>query len=325
VSGGTIVSVIGELESLLATIRTNTYVGLRDDRGATVGELVAGCVLRIDTLLGRGTADYGRSDAADLADDPVAALRKLRALRAAAARWPRQPLSTVVRITHVATSPEDAEAAWSTLATELAFVVSETIDAQRRIAALLARRGLSAPDGFGAAALPPLRARSSSPPTRALSKRLDSISALLMTLPTGAYTTRVDGRVSGTLGEHVRHCLDHIAALAASRPDTTLSYDGRRRGTAVERDTGIALQEILRLKAAVDRLSTRPLDETIRVSSLLDASGEAIVATSTLGRELAFVVSHTIHHQATMAAVLAMQGIQTPHAFGFAPSTPQPR
>lgn len=318
-----IVSLIDELESLLETIRTDIYVGPRDDGGATIGELVAGCVLRLDALLTRGVADAGRCAriALQVADDPVAALRKLRVVRVAAVRWPRQPLSTNVRMTHAASSPEDAEGAWSTLGTELAFVVSDTIAAQRRIAALLVRCGVSAPDGFGATTPPALRARSSSPPSRALANRLDSIGSMVMALPTGAYTTRVDGRVSGTLGEHVRHCLDHIAALAGSRPDATLSYDRRQRGTAIERDPGAALQEISKLKAAVDRLSIRSLDEPIRVSSLVDTSGEAIVATSTLGRELAFVVSHTIHHQATMAAVLALQGLEPPAAFGFAPST----
>src|SRR5262249_31487082 len=105
------------------------------------------------------------------------------------------------------------------------------------------------------------------------------------------------------------------------RPDSTLSYDRRQRGTTIEYDPDAALQEIFRLKAAIDRLSSRSLDEPIRVSSLVDTSGEAIVATSTLGRELAFVVSHTVHHQATMAAVLALQGLEPPAAFGFAPST----
>jgi uncharacterized damage-inducible protein DinB len=316
------VRVIDELESLLTTIRTDLYVGPRDDGGATVGELIAGCVLRIDTLMAPGVRKaHGSVRFEQLAEDPVAALRKLRVVRTAAARWPRQPLSTVVRVTHAAASPEDAEAAWSTLGTELAFAISEVVAAQRRIRALLTRCGVAVPNGFGATTPPPLRARSSSPPSRALANRLDNIESLVMTLPAGVYTTRVDGRVSGTLGEHVRHCLDHIAALASSQPDTTLSYDRRQRGTAVECDPTAALQEILRLKAAVDGLSTRSLDEPIRVSSLVDASGEAIVATSSLGRELAFVISHTIHHQATMAAVLALQGLEPPAAFGFAPST----
>src|SRR5262249_61707056 len=129
----------GALERLHEPSGTDIYDGPRADGGATSGELAAGCALRLDALLTRGVAAARRCAriALQLADDPVAALRKLRVVRAAAVRWPRQPLSTNVRMTHAASSPEDAEGAWSTLGTELAFVVSDTIAAQRRIAALL--------------------------------------------------------------------------------------------------------------------------------------------------------------------------------------------
>jgi hypothetical protein len=177
---------------------------------------------------------------------------------------------------------------------------------------------------LSASELPAPRAIASSSPSRALAQRLDGIASLVMALPPAAYTARVDGRVSGTLGEHVRHCLDHIGALAGCRPGATFSYDRRERGTAVERDPSAALQEIVKVKAAVERLSAYSPDASIRVSSMLDESGECMVATSTLGREIAFVISHTIHHQATMAAVLALQGLEPPTAFGFAPSTPRP-
>jgi hypothetical protein len=316
---------IGDLESLVKTVRTDIYVGPRDDSGATVGDYVARSVARIDGLLIRHTpASLRDATYAGLADDPVAALRKLRALKTLTIGWPRRPHGGVLRVVHAAHSPEDAEIAWSSLETELAFVVSETIEAERRIAALMARRGIAAPDGFGSMPPPALPARGSAPPSRALARRLDAIAALVSMLPTGVYTTRVDGRVSGTVGEHVRHCLDHVAALAVVGPGATLSYDRRARGTAVEREPEAALSEIGRLKTAIDGLAARPLDERIRVSSMVDVSGECVVVASTIGRELAFVISHTIHHQATIAAVLALQGIEPPAAFGYAPSTLRP-
>jgi hypothetical protein len=37
---------------------------------------------------------------------------------------------------------------------------------------------------------------------------------------------------------------------------------------------------------------------------------------------LAFVVSHTIHHQAMIGVLLATRGHTVPHRFGLAPSTP---
>jgi uncharacterized damage-inducible protein DinB len=121
----------------------------------------------------------------------------------------------------------------------------------------------------------------------------------------------------------VRHCLDHVSALLAADASSTLSYDHRRRGTAIETDPSAALQQILRLKAALERWSARSLDEPIRVSSMIDPSGASLAGWSTLGRELAFVLSHTIHHQATIAAVLALHGVEPPPGFGYAPSTPR--
>src|SRR5438874_296392 len=127
---------------------------------------------------------YGAAPPA-LAADPVAALRKLRALRVGMALWPRHPLTSVVRVVHAGASPEDFETGWSTIATEIAFVVSETIDAQRSIVSLLARLGQSAPEGFGTMPPPALSARSSAPPSWALWERLDQIGALLLELPAG--------------------------------------------------------------------------------------------------------------------------------------------
>ena len=59
-----------------------------------------------------------------------------------------------------------------------------------------------------------------------------------------------------------------------------------------------AVRQILRLKRGLEAWSTRSLDETIRVTSMISPSGAAVTGWSTLARELAFVVSHTIHHQA---------------------------
>ena len=176
---------------------------------------------------------------------------------------------------------------------------------------------------FGDSPLAAATARLATSPVWALWQRLDDISGLLLEIPAHVYTAPVDARVSGTLGAHVRHCLDHVSALLSSEPSTALSYDRRSRGTSIEADRTAALQQILRLKAGLERWASRSLDEPVRVASQIDLSGGSIVAWSTLGRELAFVLSHTIHHQATMAAVLALHGVGAPDGFGYAPSTPR--
>jgi uncharacterized damage-inducible protein DinB len=143
-----------------------------------------------------------------------------------------------------------------------------------------------------------------------------------MSIDDGTYVARPIAEASGSIGEHVRHCLDHISALIAATAAKPLSYDRRERGTAVERNPAEALRRIMRLKSAVDRWGERAMDEPVSVTSLLSHAGDAVTGWSTLGRELAFVNSHTIHHQAMIAVLLSLAGLDLPDRLGLAPATP---
>jgi uncharacterized damage-inducible protein DinB len=155
-----------------------------------------------------------------------------------------------------------------------------------------------------------------------VNRQLDDIAAIVMSIGEAAYVARPIAEVSGSIGEHVRHCLDHISVLVGAAPSMPLSYDRRERGTAVERDPAAALRLIMRLKSAIDRWHERSLDEPLCVSSMLTAAGDSVTGWSTLGRELAFVNSHTIHHQAMIAVLLSLLGLEVPDRLGLAPATP---
>jgi uncharacterized damage-inducible protein DinB len=161
-------------------------------------------------------------------------------------------------------------------------------------------------------------------PATVINRQLDEIAAIVISIDDAAYVARpVD--VSGSIGEHVRHCLDHIGALVGATSSIPLSYDRRERGTAVEREPSDALRTIMRLKTAVNRWAERDVDEPLRVVSMLTASGESVEGWSTLGRELAFVTSHTVHHQAMIAVLLSVAGLDVPEHLGLAPVTPRKR
>jgi uncharacterized damage-inducible protein DinB len=156
----------------------------------------------------------------------------------------------------------------------------------------------------------------------ALRDLLDDLMRLLMTMPARAYTARV-AVSSGTIGGHVRHTLDHVATLVATSLQTEFSYDRRSRGTPVETDPSVAVREILRLAAALDRWSREPSSEMMAVTAMV-APGQSVTGWSSRARELAFVVSHTIHHHAIIALLLEMQGIGIEsNDFGYSPSTPR--
>jgi uncharacterized damage-inducible protein DinB len=159
-------------------------------------------------------------------------------------------------------------------------------------------------------------------PFIALGQLLDDLLDTLVTIGPSQYVARPVPGVSGSIGEHVRHALDHIGALVRADGFEPLSYDRRQRGTAVETDLHAAVEQIFHLMALVERHSNHSLDEPIQVTSKLSAAGDEVASWSTLGRELAFVASHTIHHQAQIALLMAVQGIHVPGRFGYAPSTP---
>ena len=156
---------------------------------------------------------------------------------------------------------------------------------------------------------------------RPLMTLLEQVRDLITLMPTPMYLARPAARVSGSVGEHVRHCLDHVSSFAAALAGEDLSYDRRLRGTTVETDPRTAVNEIERLFTRLERSAPAPLDRPLTLSSLVEAGKPPITMRSTVARELSFVVHHTIHHCALMALLVEWQGGRVPHGFGVAPST----
>ena len=167
-----------------------------------------------------------------------------------------------------------------------------------------------------------ISAPSANAPSAALCRLLDELARLLEEIPPPVYRAPFVNAVSGSIGEHVRHCLDHVTALVAATPSTPLSYDTRSRGTRTETEPTIAVQEIAMLRSALEAWPARSIDEPIVVSGVLSPTSSAMTTWSTLARELAFVVSHTIHHLAIIGVLLVVYGHPVPERFGYSPSTP---
>jgi uncharacterized damage-inducible protein DinB len=159
-------------------------------------------------------------------------------------------------------------------------------------------------------------------PHAALARLLDELATVLRRVSSPVYTARSFPGVSGSIGQHVRHVLDHVAGLCAAAPSGLLSYDRRERGTDVEADVSAALRTIMHLQAALGRFDQHDEDAPITLTSALAHGAPPVAAQSTLAREMLFVISHTIHHQALIAVLLAAAGRTVPDGFGLAPSTP---
>jgi uncharacterized damage-inducible protein DinB len=150
---------------------------------------------------------------------------------------------------------------------------------------------------------------------------LADLARVVTSLPAAHYAARPVGEFDASVGAHVRHCLDHVRALLLAGSTGRLDYDRRRRGTPVESHPAAALAEIARLRAGVLALAPEAGHRPVRVLDRLAAARGPIGADSTLGRELIFVVSHTTHHNAIIAAMVRRLGHEPPGRFGYAPST----
>ena len=160
-------------------------------------------------------------------------------------------------------------------------------------------------------------------PTAALCALLMQTRTLVEGLSGEQYTKPGNERGTGSIGGHVRHVLDHIRALvrAVSEQDE-LDYDARERGTRVEHETGVAVNEIQQLICDLEQAALEQrASESVRVRTLVQPDAEPLRSASTVGRELAFVVSHTVHHQAMIAELIKRIGVTLPTDFGYAPGT----
>jgi uncharacterized damage-inducible protein DinB len=128
--------------------------------------------------------------------------------------------------------------------------------------------------------------------------------------------------ISGSIGGHVRHCLDHVRALELGIGRGLVDYDARHRDVRIESEREVAVRSLLAAAARLQEVPSEALGRMVVVRGLIAADGPVVEAVSSVARELAFVVSHTIHHNAQIALLAHRLGSsRLPHRFGVAPST----
>lgn len=155
----------------------------------------------------------------------------------------------------------------------------------------------------------------------ALAELLNELDAALGAVTDEQYVQNPVGVVASSVGGHVRHCLDHVEALLGGIASGRVDYDQRTRGTIVERDRSAARAAIRRQCADVAMLGDELADCGVRLSATFAADAPPTHVTSTLGREALFVLSHTVHHNALIAAMCRTLNIRLPERFGYAPAT----
>lgn len=148
---------------------------------------------------------------------------------------------------------------------------------------------------------------------------LEQGAALLTTLTDDQYACR-RGDWS-PVGTQYRHVVEHYQCLVEGVADGRIDYDARPRDAAVEQSRSRALEVTRGLERELAGLTRLPATLALAVQLQCDADGEACWTESTWGRELQFLVSHSVHHFALIKLLLANDAIGLDRAFGTAPST----
>ncbi len=122
------------------------------------------------------------------------------------------------------------------------------------------------------------------------------------------------------IGAHFRHVLDHYRSFLEGITVGLIDYDNRERDTCEERELSVALESLADISRRMESAAV-DVAASVRVKVCASTEGEDLHSESSFGRELQFLVSHTVHHFALIAIASRMQGIFPEEGFGVAPST----
>ena len=158
--------------------------------------------------------------------------------------------------------------------------------------------------------------------TGALAAVLDDLAVVVESLTEAQFVDSAIPGVSGSVGGHVRHCLDHVRALERAIETGMVDYDARERNGLIEIDQTLAWSLLLSARRRVANVPASVLARPVVVRTRLHAGMSAVEVLSSLEREVSFVIAHTIHHCATIAVLAGVTPARLPERFGLAPSTP---
>lgn len=122
------------------------------------------------------------------------------------------------------------------------------------------------------------------------------------------------------IGSHFRHVADHYRSFLDGVATGLIDYDRRDRNTDEEKELTVALAAMSGLQQGLENAQIE-YEREVKVNVRASVEGEGIYSHSSFGRELQFLVSHTVHHYAIIAIASRMHGVFPSDDFGVAPST----
>ena len=129
--------------------------------------------------------------------------------------------------------------------------------------------------------------------------------------------THVDAPTfTSSIGAQLRHCLDFYQCFLRGVKNGKVDYDLRERDEVTEHSRTHAIERITKTTEMLWKLSLAEEQATLWVKQ-----DSPYWCTSSLRRELQFLLSHLVHHQALVAVMLHLQGFVPNEDLGVAPAT----
>ena len=152
-------------------------------------------------------------------------------------------------------------------------------------------------------------------------ENLMQLKDLLQNIKTNDYTSTTEILSGSSIGQHIRHILEFYLLLVSSSFSGTISYDKRQRDKQIEGSPQFAIKTINRLLKGIETLDLAQ-EVKFKGDFTKDGSQDNFMSSS-VGRELAYCIEHSIHHQAIIKAGLINLGLAglTKDNFGVAYST----
>ncbi len=138
-------------------------------------------------------------------------------------------------------------------------------------------------------------------------ENLEQLREMLQLISKEQYTQKSEILSGSTVGQHIRHILEFYLLLVSGSFSGTISYDKRQRDQRIEENSEFARETIDHLLKGVETLD---LNQEVKFEGDFTTDGSHDNFTeSSVGRELAYCIEHSIHHQAIIKAGLIDLGL----------------
>ena len=152
-------------------------------------------------------------------------------------------------------------------------------------------------------------------------EKLQDIHSLLSNMTIGYYTKPLSILNDATVGQHMRHIIEFFICIKKGIDEGMVSFDERERNPVIENDKYFAKRQIREL---IDFLDQTNIDKALILKANYSGGEEnSDLLKTSLFRELAYALDHTVHHLAIVKIALSQEKINLgiDENFGVAPST----